>query len=82
MLILACLNLHMSKQITRLMTPQQMAHELKVSPSTLSMWDDCPCIRIGKGEKRKSVRYIPEEVFAYLKAKQQAYQISAGKEME
>lgn len=66
----------------RLMTPQQMALELGVSKDILNGWVDCPCVRIGKGEKRKNVRYILEEVLAYLKDRQQAYQNTTGKEMK
>lgn len=64
-----------------LLTQKQMARVIGVSPNSLAKLEDCPCVRIGKGTRR-GVRYIPEEVFAYLKAKQQAYQITAGKEME
>lgn len=64
-----------------LLTQKETALAIGVSPNTLSKWVDCPCVRIGNGTRR-GYRYILEEVLAYLKDRQQAYQNTTGKEME
>ncbi len=58
---------------TRLLTQKETALAIGVSVGTLSKWDDCPCVRIGK---KRSVRYMLDDVLAYLKEKQQPHKMN------